>query len=168
MPKCHTEHFFCTSLNYVWGNQWQGNSGVDCEVIDGQGVIGIRFSWNDSGYQDFYPRPVLAFRYWCCLHLRVCLCQSWVYTITNDPFKLGSPNWDPIVGGNRPWPWGGLVFLDWMWVAWLSRGQCGSDSCHGVSVTGLVVMGRINGSVVKKCGLPHSDYWWLGLHAMSE
>ena len=46
----------------------------------------------------FYPRPVLAFGYCCCLHLSVCLsvCLSikslsvWT-VITHHPFKLGSP-----------------------------------------------------------------------------
>ena len=53
----------------------------------------------------FYPRPVLAFGYCCCLHLSVCVClcvnHKFVRTITHQPFKLGSPNLDQRC--KRPW-----------------------------------------------------------------
>ena len=57
----------------------------------------------------FYPRPVLAFEYCHCLHLCVCVCLSvclcvnhlLVRLITQDPFKLGSPNLDQRC--KRPW-----------------------------------------------------------------
>ena len=49
----------------------------------------------------FYPRPVLAFGIviaCICLSVRVCVCLSvnhlFVHAITQDSFKLGSPNLD--------------------------------------------------------------------------
>ena len=58
-------------------------------------------------HSDFYPRPVLAFGYCRCLHLCVCLsvcpCVNHllVRAITQDPFKLGSPNLSHRC--KRPW-----------------------------------------------------------------
>ena len=67
-----------------------------------------------------YPRPVLAFGYYHCLRLwvcvSVCVCQSQcVRTITHHTFKLGSPNLDQrcktpwfrsllFWGDDRHWP----------------------------------------------------------------
>ena len=44
---------------------------------------------------DFYPRPVLAFGYCRCLRLSVrpCVNHLLVRAITQDLFKLWSPNW---------------------------------------------------------------------------
>ena len=60
----------------------------------------------------FYPRPVLAFGYCHCLCLWVCVCvcinQELVHTITQCPFKLGSPNLDQRC--KTPW-FRSLMFL---------------------------------------------------------
>ena len=54
----------------------------------------------DIKLNNFHPRPVLAFRYCCCLRPSVCPClcvcinHLLVCKITWDPFKLGSPNLD--------------------------------------------------------------------------
>ena len=47
----------------------------------------------------FYPMPVLASEYCCCQ--RLCVNHLLVRTITQDPFKLGSPNLDE----RRKIPW---------------------------------------------------------------
>ena len=44
----------------------------------------------------FYPRPLLAFRYYCCLYLSVCpyVCMSVHVNPIQNQFKLKPQNWD--------------------------------------------------------------------------
>ena len=71
----------------------------------------------------FYPRPVLAFRVLSlpacvcvrlsvCVYVRVSYNHALVRTITQQPFKLGSPNWDHRC--KRPSLISLLFFLGWM------------------------------------------------------
>ena len=58
-------------------------------------------------YLDFYPRPILAFGYCCCLRVCVCVCvrvsvnHELVRAVIHQPFKLGSTNLDHKC--KRPW-----------------------------------------------------------------
>ena len=63
-------------------------------------------------WQTFLPEACMAIGYYCCLRLSVrpCVNHLLVCAITQDPFKLGSPNLNHRY--KRPWL-RSLLFCDW-------------------------------------------------------